>query len=66
MMKGESVLTGAQHPGTTLKVMSSPAGYYLGFADEHGAPYSRETHYFQKQALAELVLEQIRTGGHKT
>ena len=44
-MKGETVLSGAPHPGTKLEVLSSPAGYYLGYRDEDGLPYSRETEY---------------------
>ena len=59
-MKGETVLTGGEHPGTELQVLESPAGFYLGFLDEDGLPYSRETHYMTKVS-AELVLEVMRT-----
>lgn len=45
-MKGETVLLGGPHPGTELQVMSSAAGYYVGYPDTDGAPYSRETVYF--------------------
>ena len=41
----ETVLTGAAHPGTELQVLQSAGGYYLGFLDRDGAPYSRETDY---------------------
>ena len=58
-MKGETVLSGAQHPGTELKVMSSNAGYYLGYRDEDGLPYSRETVYMSFET-AEHMLKLIR------
>ena len=41
----ETVLTGAAHPGTELQVLQSHGGYYLGFLDRDGTPYSRETDY---------------------
>ena len=41
----ETVLTGAAHPGTELQVLQSPGGYYLGFLNRDGTPYSRETDY---------------------
>ena len=41
----ETVLTGAAHPGTELQVLESAGGYYLGFLDRDGTPYSRETDY---------------------
>ncbi len=60
-MKGETVLSGAPHPGTDLKVLESPAGFYLGYLDEHGLPYSRETLYLTKD-VAEKLLPLLRTG----
>lgn len=47
MMAGETVYSGAPHPGTDLAASASPAGYYVGFHDKDGAPYSRETPYFK-------------------
>lgn len=48
----ETVLTGAAHPGTELQLLQdlrvhleSAGGYYLGFLDRDGTPYSRETDY---------------------
>lgn len=58
--KGETVLTGGAHPGTELEVMVSPAGFYLGFRDKDGMPYSRETVYFQERQWAETHLSYIR------
>jgi len=60
-IKGETVLTGAPHPGTPLTVMSSAAGYYLGYRDKDGAPYSRESGYFGDAASAKYVLRLLRT-----
>ena len=60
MIKGETVVTGAKHPGTKLEIMHSPAGWYLGFKDETGFPYSRETEYFDNLTRAEEVLSWFR------
>ena len=56
----ETVLKGAEHPGTELEVLESPAGFYLGFRDKDGAPYSRESGYFGDRASAELILSYMR------
>jgi hypothetical protein len=56
----ETVLTGAAHPGTELQILSSAAGYYLGFLDAQGAPYSRETNYMA-HPVAAVLFEKIRT-----
>lgn len=60
MMKGETVLSGAPHPHTELEIMDSPAGWYLGFRDKDGAPYTRETQYMYTQHQAQIVLDIIR------
>jgi len=58
----ETVIGGARHPGTELLVMSSAAGYYIGFPDEDGSPYSRETDYFPSKEAAEIAyLELTKT-----
>lgn len=59
MIPGETVLTGAKHPGTELKIMYSPAGYYLGFTTKDGDPYTRETDYLSETA-AQLLHELMR------
>ena len=59
MLKKETVLTGADHPGTKLEVIHTNHGYYLGFRDEDGSAYSRETYYMPK-TLAVAVLAQVR------
>ena len=42
-----------------LKVLRTPAGYYLGFwCDNHG-PFSRETQYFHKESEAKNLLDKI-------
>jgi len=38
----ETVLLGASHPGTPLQVLNTSAGYFLGYVDQDGAPYSRD------------------------
>ena len=55
-MKGETVLSGAQHPGTELEVLSSNAGFYLGYRDEDGLPYSRETMYMSEDTATHMLL----------
>jgi len=55
----ETVLTGAAHPGTELQVLQSAGGYYLGFLDGDGAPYSRETDYMG-YSDAEVMYEMVR------
>lgn len=57
MMFAETVSAGAPHPGTEPEVMSTAAGYYIGFRDEDGLPYSRETGYFATQSEADSNLE---------
>lgn len=59
MIKRETVLSGADHPGTEIKVLSTPAGYYLGFLDKDGSPYSRETEYMPLEQ-AQLMLHLMR------
>lgn len=60
MIKGETVLSGAKHPGTKLTVLESPHGWYVGFKDKNGAPYSRESHYFRTKKGAASLLEVLR------
>jgi len=61
MLNGETVLSGAKHPGTKLEVMGrcDKVGFYLGFRDEDGHAYSRETVYMSK-SVAEQVLALLR------
>lgn len=59
MIPGETVASGAPHPGTDLMVLKSNAGYYLGYLDADGLPYSRETDYFESRPSAELALDEI-------
>lgn len=61
MIVKETVLAGGKHPGTTMEVLKSGAGYYLGFCDKDGAPYSRESVYFGDAQLAKQVLSYLRT-----
>ena len=56
----ETVLQGAAHPHTELEVLESPAGFYLGFRDADGSPYSRESCYFGERHSAYQVLEYMR------
>ena len=58
-LPNETVLTGAPHPGTELQVLQSAGGYYLGFLDRDGAPYSRETDYMG-YSDAEVMYEMVR------
>ena len=60
MQKGETVLSGAPHPGTPLQVLESPAGFYLGYMHNGGEPYTRETHYMEEKQ-AHTLLGMIRS-----
>jgi hypothetical protein len=60
MIPKETVLTGAKHPGTDLEVLESGGGFYVGFRDVDGAPYSRESVYFAVRASAFQTLEMMR------
>ena len=59
MIRGETVLTGGPHPDTDLEVLQTGAGFYLGFRDTDGAPYTRETEYMTER-MARAILELIR------
>ena len=61
MIKGATVLSGGKHPGTKLTVIESAAGWYVGFKDKNGAPYSRESLYFRTKKGAESLLGALRT-----
>jgi hypothetical protein len=63
MIKGETVLTGAPHPGTDLEVLESGAGFYLGYRDTDGAPYSRESLYMD-QEIAHTMLKLLRNSSY--
>lgn len=56
MFGPETVLAGAPHPGTQPGVMGSSAGYYIGYRDDDGLPYSRETEYFPDLQSVEAAL----------
>jgi hypothetical protein len=57
MLNKETVLSGAAHPHTQLEVMGAcnRSGFYLGFRDADGSPYSRETLYMPKSKAQELL-----------
>lgn len=55
MFAGETVVTGADHPGTDLEVLDSPAGFYLGYRTKDGAPYTRETKYMSRDDAFRLL-----------
>ena len=59
MLRKETVLSGAKHPGTDPKIMRSTAGYYIGFEDTDGSPYSRETHYMEL-GFTQIALAHVR------
>ena len=58
-MFGETVLSGAPDPSTPLRVLSSQAGWYVGYLDYYGLPYSRETVYLSSHAAATRALQLI-------
>ena len=54
MILGETVLSGAEHPKSPIRVLESGAGWYLGFTEENGIPYTRETVYMTEEKAREL------------
>ena len=62
MIVNETVLSGAEHPGTKLEVIhSSSGGWYVGFFSKDGTPYSRESRYFRTRQGAESLLSALRS-----
>lgn len=62
MLPKETVLSGAEHPGTELVLMNNQEyinTFYLGFRDKDGMPYSRETEYMTREQ-AEMILSLLR------
>jgi hypothetical protein len=62
MIPKETVLSGAEHPGTELVLMNNQEyinTFYLGFRDKDGMPYSRETEYMTREQ-AEMILSLLR------
>ena len=73
VMPGETIMTGAnkgefgKRGYSELKVMESPAGYYLGTEytmDAYPSPGSRETCYFGSESEAASALEDWKQGIH--
>ena len=64
MLRRETVLSGAEHPGTKLEVLESVAGWYLGFRAQDGSPYSRESRYFRTKRGAQSLLDCLRVDGY--
>jgi hypothetical protein len=62
MLEGETVASGAGHPGTELLVLQSAAGFYIGYLTKDGFPYSRESGYYETEELAETALVSGRFG----
>lgn len=63
-IKGETVLTGAEHPGTEIEIIprfidsadqQQCAWYYLGFRGKDGFPFSRETDYMSLSDAMRLL-----------
>lgn len=56
MFFAETVVAGANNPGTEPRVLCSNAGHYVGYLDTDGSPYSRESEYFPDEASASKAL----------
>jgi len=57
-LPGETVHLGAPHPNTPLRVCHSAAGYYIGYLDTDGSPYSRESvGYYGTSEAAQSALD---------
>ena len=67
MFPGETIMSGANKGQfdkfgvSELKVMKSPAGYYLGTSKEN-IPYTRESGYFLTKDQAEEALDSWKEG----
>jgi hypothetical protein len=60
VMPGETVDTGAPLPyeGAQPEVITSGGGrYFIGYLDEDGTPYTRESEYYRTYELAEEALD---------
>jgi hypothetical protein len=57
-MPKETVHLGGElpYPGAKLQVCVSAAGYFLGYIDKDGLPWSRESHYFKVVGAASRAL----------
>lgn len=57
-LPGETVGTGAPlpYPDAEPGVMMSAAGYFIGYTDEDGSPYTRESGYFASYEEADEAL----------
>ena len=59
-LPGETVRLGAEYPykGAMPEIMSSAAGFYVGYRMLDGAPYSRESGYYpSREAVVEAMLK---------
>jgi hypothetical protein len=59
VLPGETVGTGAElpEPGARLQVMESAAGFYWGYRDVDGCPWSRESGYYRCVEDAEAAMD---------
>lgn len=63
-LPGETVSTGAPlpYPDAKPSVNMSGAGYFIGYTDEEGLPYSRESGYYASyQEAAEALVNDTYT-----
>jgi hypothetical protein len=66
VIKGETVFSGAPHPGTNMRVLRSAAGFYIGYLDKDGLPYSRESRYFPTACAAGAALTLVLSSDNPT
>lgn len=68
MIPGETVASGAPLPyeGAELTVLQSAAGYFVGYEDADGSPWSRESRYYRSYELADEALINHSFGRHTT
>ncbi len=57
-LTGETVHRGGKlpYPGAKLEVCVSAAGYYIGYTDADGLPWTRESGYFKVVGMASRAL----------
>ena len=60
VMPNETVAMGAAlpYPGAKPEILYNGTGYYIGYVDTDGQPYTRESRYYEDGADADRCLDE--------